>query len=74
MSLQSNAYRHFRAAVVFSLLLSGAIALFVYQYGKNDSFLIINGWNRPSLDYLFTYLTYLGDGIIWVPLFVYILI
>jgi hypothetical protein len=28
----------------------------------------------PAWDYFFTYLTYLGDGIIWVPLFLYVLL
>jgi membrane-associated phospholipid phosphatase len=43
-------------------------------YGKNESFLIINKFNSPSFDYFFRFYTYLGDGIIWVPLFAYVLL
>lgn len=61
-----------RAAAAFSLLLSFIIAIFILVYGKNDSFLIINKYNSPAFDYFFRYFTYLGDGIIWVPLLVYV--
>ncbi|MGZ3957350.1 MAG: phosphatase PAP2 family protein [Flavisolibacter sp.] len=63
---------HFRMAAAFSLLLSFIIGLFVLVYGKTHSFLIINQFNSPAFDYFFRYFTYLGDGIIWVPLLVYV--
>jgi membrane-associated phospholipid phosphatase len=72
--LQSKEYRHFRIAVVFSLALCMLIGFFVALNGKEGSFLIINQSGSPAFDYLFRYLTYLGDGIIWVPLFVYTLV
>ena len=71
--LQSTEYRHFRNAVIFSLLLGLLIAVFLLVYGKEHSFLVINEYNNPSFDYVFTYWTYLGDGAIWIPLFLYVI-
>lgn len=72
MVLQSTEYRHFKNAVVFSLVLALVIAVFLLIYGKNNSFLVINKYNSPEFDYVFKFWTYLGDGIIWVPLFLYV--
>jgi membrane-associated phospholipid phosphatase len=72
--LQSKEYRHFRIAAAFSIGLSVLVAAFLLMYGKERSFLLINHSYNPVFDYLFQYLTYLGDGIIWVPLFVYTIV
>jgi membrane-associated phospholipid phosphatase len=74
MQLQSKEYQHYRMAVLFCLAMVFILALFVAIYGRQTSFLFINGFNSPGLDYFFTYFTYLGDGIIWVPLFLYVLL
>jgi membrane-associated phospholipid phosphatase len=74
MVLQSTEYRHFRNAVLFSIVLALIITVFLLIYGKENSFLVINRHNSPQFDYLFEYWTYLGDGIIWVPLFAYVLL
>lgn len=71
--LQSTEYRHFRNAVLFSVFLALAVTVFLLIYGKENSFLIINKYNSPRFDYVFKSWTYLGDGIVWVPLFVYVL-
>jgi len=72
--LQSTEYRHFRNAALFSILLALIVAVFVLIYGKENSFLVINKYNSPQFDYVFEYWTYLGDGMIWVPLFLYVLL
>jgi membrane-associated phospholipid phosphatase len=74
MVLQSTEYRHFRNAVIFSLALTLVITVFLLVYGKENSFLVINKYNSPEFDYVFRFWTYLGDGIIWVPLFAYVLL
>lgn len=74
MVLQSTEYRHFRNAVLFSILLALIITLFLLIYGKENSFLVINKYNNLQFDYVFRFWTYLGDGIIWVPLFAYVLL
>lgn len=72
--LQSTEYRHFRNAVLFSIVLALIVAVFLLIYGKEHSFLVINNYNNPQFDYVFRFWTYLGDGIIWVPLFLYVLL
>ncbi|MFL5772562.1 MAG: phosphatase PAP2 family protein [Flavisolibacter sp.] len=72
--LQSTEYRHFRDAVLFSLLLALFVAVYVFSFGKENSFLYINRYYSPYMDYVFRFWTYLGDGIIWIPLFGYVLL
>ncbi len=74
MVLQSTEYRHFRSAVLFSIVLALVIAVFLLVYGKENSFLAINKHYDSSFDYVFRFWTYLGDGIIWIPLFLYVLL
>ena len=73
MRLQHEQFQHFRLAVFFSLGIALLLALFVAVYGKDRSFLMINGHYSTEADYFFNYVTYLGDGLIWIPLFVYVL-
>ena len=68
MLLPSAEYRHYKIAVLFSLLLSVVVAIFLLIYGKNDSFLVINKYNHPSFDRVFRYWTYLGEGLFGNPL------
>ena len=74
MRLQSKEYQMFRTAIVFCVVLALLLALFVGFFGKKESFLMINGHYSPQADYFFNYVTYLGDGLIWIPLFLYVLI
>jgi membrane-associated phospholipid phosphatase len=67
-------YRHYRDAALFSLILATLVAIFLLTQGKENSFLVINKYNNPALDYVFEYWTYLGDGLIWVPLFLYVIL
>ena len=61
-------------AVIFSLVLALLVGFFVFYFGKEDSFLHINKYNHPFLDQLYQYWTNLGDGLIWVPLFLYVIL
>jgi len=74
MRLKHEEYQHFRWAILFSLLLASVVGIFVAIYGKDRSFLVINGLHSSRADYFFTYVTYLGDGLIWIPFFLYVLI
>lgn len=74
MRLQSKEYQHFRMAVLFSVAIALFLTVFVAIYGKDESFLMINGHHSRQADYFFTYVTFLGDGLIWVPLFLYTLL
>ncbi len=42
--------------------------------GKQAAFLLLNGNMGPVADQFFAYWTYLGDGWIWVPLFVFFMV
>ncbi len=74
MKLQSKEYQHYRMAVIVCAALAFLVAGFIVVYGRQESFLLINSFNSPRTDYLFAYFTYLGDGIIWIPVFVYVLL
>lgn len=69
--LQSTQYAKFRYALFFSLFLCLAAGLFLGYYGRTGSFLIINGNYSPALDVFFQYCTFLGDGLIYIPLLIY---
>ncbi|MEI6264043.1 MAG: phosphatase PAP2 family protein [Sphingobacteriia bacterium] len=43
------------------------LILLSFSIGKNQLFLLFNGNGGFLADLFFTYCTYLGDGIIWVP-------
>jgi membrane-associated phospholipid phosphatase len=73
MRLQQEEYKHFRLATLFSLLLVSVLAVFVAIYGKDRSFLMINGRYSTEADYFFNYVTLLGEWILWVPIFLYAL-
>lgn len=69
--LQSTQYANFRLALLLSIILCISTGLFLGYYGKTGSFLIINQHHNAALDVLFQYGTYLGDGLIYLPLLVY---
>jgi membrane-associated phospholipid phosphatase len=66
-----NIQQHFKIAVVTSLSLALSVAIFLLIYGKQDSFIIINGYYHPTLDIFFQYITFLGDGLIYIPIALY---
>jgi membrane-associated phospholipid phosphatase len=68
---QSKEYKYFKIAALFSVVLAMLVAIFLIIYGKTNSFLVVNKLNGPYFDYVFKYYTYLGDGLIWVPIFLY---
>lgn len=73
MRLPRKEYNHFLTAVFFSLGLALVLAVFVFIYGKDRSFLMINGHYSTQADYFFNWVTFLGEWILWVPLFGYAL-
>ena len=73
MRLRHEEYKHFRIATFFSLVIVFLLGLFVAIYGKDRSFLMINGHYSKQADYFFNYVTFLGEWILWVPIFIYAL-
>lgn len=72
--LQNTQYAHFRTAVLFCLFLAGCAVLLLFTYGKTHSFILINGYYNPPLDVFFRWVTWLGDGLIYVPILLYCII
>ena len=52
-------------------MLAFSVGLFLFAYGKTNSFILVNGNYNKELDQFFRYVTVLGDGLIYVPLVVY---
>jgi membrane-associated phospholipid phosphatase len=73
MRLRHEEYKHFRLAIFFSLLIVFLLGIFVAIFGKDRSFLMINGRYSTQADYFFNYVTFLGEWILWVPIFLYAL-
>jgi membrane-associated phospholipid phosphatase len=73
MRLRDEEYKHFRLATFFSLAIVFLLGIFVAIYGKDRSFLMINGEYSTEADYFFNYVTLLGEWILWVPIFLYAL-
>ncbi|MBD3749374.1 MAG: phosphatase PAP2 family protein [Sphingobacteriales bacterium] len=72
MKIKLNANKIFiPSALCLIILLIGLI--FHQNYGNTKGFLIINQLHNPMLDEVFKYLTYLGDGIIWLAIAFYCL-
>src|ERR1044071_2246413 len=74
MRLQNKEYKHFLTAIFFCLGIAFLLTIFVLIFGKDRSFLMINSHYSLQADYFFNYVTYLGDGLLWIPLFLYVLI
>lgn len=71
MTLKEEEYNHFKKAVFLSLGIVGVLSIFLLLYGKDKSFLMINGHYSVEADYFFNYVTFLGEWLLWVPLFLY---
>ncbi|RYY98719.1 MAG: phosphatase PAP2 family protein [Chitinophagaceae bacterium] len=61
-------YQQYRLAVAVCFLLVLAAAGLLLAYGKDGSFVLLNGLHTPALDRLMPYVTYLGDGLIYIPI------
>lgn len=64
----------FRTAAITTVCIIAATVGFVIYFGKQHSFLLINGYYNPALDAFFRYITFLGDGVIFVPVLLYCLL
>ncbi len=58
---------YFLKSTIISTILGLMLILLSFSIGKNQLFLFLNGNGGFLGDLFFTYCTYLGDGIMWVP-------
>ena len=63
-----------QVAIGITLLLSASLFVFSVGYGKENAFLLLNTDLGNIADQFFKYLTYAGDGIMWVPATLLVLI
>jgi len=73
-SYKRHTPKNLQTAIATTLLLSAVMFGFSVWYGKENAFLLLNTDLGPVADQFFRYCTYAGDGIIWVPVTLLILI
>ena len=70
----NSASFHFRLVCYMSSFLAIVLLVGNFYYGKIDFFLLLNYDGGAVADYFFKTITYIGDGLIWIPLLIYICI
>lgn len=68
---QNNSNNLSKTAFLFSIIVAIVVGIFFLITGKTNSFQIINGNHSVLFDLFFRYITFLGDGTIWIPIVVY---
>lgn len=66
--LEKDRFRNFITAVRVALGLLFILLGLLFYLGKTNSFIFINGRYSASADIFFQYVTFLGDGLIYIPL------
>jgi membrane-associated phospholipid phosphatase len=69
--MQSLNYKNFKTGLILSVLCALTLFVMSYAYGKNNFFLLLNADLGNIADHFFTFFSYLGDGLLWIPLIVY---
>lgn len=57
--------------MILSLLCALVVFITSYAYGKNNFFLLLNADLGIFVDNFFRFFSFLGDGLLWIPLLVY---
>ncbi|GAB4094306.1 phosphatase PAP2 family protein [Flaviaesturariibacter terrae] len=65
---QEHIYTNYRMAVAVAFAMALAAAGLLIGFGKDQSFVLVNGWNTASLDLVMPWVTHLGNGFIYVPI------
>lgn len=69
--MQSLNYKNLRIGLILSMLCALVLFIGSYAYGKNNFFLLLNTDLGIFGDNFFRFFSYLGDGLLWIPLLVY---
>jgi len=59
---------HYKKGLLYSFILSIALFLPTWIFGKKEFFLMLNGNMGIVADYIFVFFTWLGDGSLWIVL------
>ncbi len=63
--------RYLRWGIIISLVCALLIFIFAFALGNEKSFLLLNADLGKTTDTIFFYTTFLGDGFIWLALFLF---
>jgi membrane-associated phospholipid phosphatase len=66
--------KNFKTGAILTAISGFLLIGLSYLIGKPEFFLLLNGNLGSLADKAFTYITYLGDGVIWIPIAVYVLL
>ena len=69
-----NPRSNFRISVGDSALFVVLVGIVLIILGKRETFITVNGYYNQQLDYFFQYVTFLGDGLIYIPIVIYSLL
>ena len=69
--MQNLNYKNFRIGLILSFFCALVIFILSYSYGKDQFFLLLNTNLGTAADNFFNFFSYLGDGLLWIPLVVY---
>jgi Membrane-associated phospholipid phosphatase len=69
--MQSLNYTNFKTGLFLSMLSALILFIISYSYGKNNFFILLNTDLGVVADNFFDFFSYLGDGLLWIPLIVY---
>ncbi|TBR19294.1 MAG: phosphatase PAP2 family protein [Chitinophagaceae bacterium] len=70
---QNNSNNFYKTPFLFSFLLAIIAGIFILATGKFESFQLINSHHNSFFDFFFRYYTFLGDGLLWIPFFLFTL-
>jgi membrane-associated phospholipid phosphatase len=71
--MQELSIQNFKIGTLITAVSGLLLISFSFLLGKIDFFLLLNANLGTLADTVFKYITYLGDGAIWIPISVYIL-
>ena len=64
----------FKAGAIITLVLGIGVLVCSFTIGKQAFFLLLNTDLGRAADYFFVAATYAGDGLVWVPLLIWVLV
>lgn len=72
--MRENKECFLKISVIISCLLAALLLIANFWLGKANFFLLLNFDAGPIADRFFKYITYVGDGLMWVPILLFIAI
>ena len=69
---QERPANNFGIAFILSVIIAIGTGVLILILGKNGSFQLINSNYHPVADQFFKYFTHYGDGLMWIPLGIYV--